>query len=270
MNRGTRLHQPARHQFLYKLEDRAGEPLHGTWHSQKIQPIRANRFLIEKIIRRRQRAQEDPKAKRASSRSEANAPECLVKWKGWPTKFNTWIPESDIADLNSIKKSTKPPHEFATKQLLSTVMANSETSFQITHPSNASSKLFPENRANSYGTKLYKTLDLGGGGECDWEVALVDIAFPHNWANILESTEIEMVLERIAKAQSGSDGGAAGSEVTSPSPMGMFTTPKGHYSSVHQIWAIMNSLYQKGLLSSSSTPFRAEKRVFPRIDTEYL
>ena len=140
-------------------------------------------------------------------------------------------------------------------------MANGETSFQITLPSNASSKLFPENRANSYRTKLYKTLDLGGGGESDWEVALVDIAFPHNWANILESTEIEMVLERIANGPPGSDGGAGGIEVTATSPMGMFTIPKGHYSSVQQLGAIMNSLYQKGLLSSS-TPSRAGKQEF--------
>ena len=54
---------------------------------------------------------------------------------------------------------------------------------------------------------------------------LVDIAFPHNWANILESTEIEMVLERIANGQTGSDGEAAAIEVTSSSTMGMFTIP---------------------------------------------
>ena len=107
--RGTRHHPLVRHQFLYKLEDRAGEPLHGTWNSQEIQPIRANRFLIEKVLRRRERAQVESKAKRVRSQSAVNERECLVKWKGWPAKFNTWIPESDIAELYStknIKKST--------------------------------------------------------------------------------------------------------------------------------------------------------------------
>ena len=99
-------------------------------------------------------------------------------------------------------------------------MAISEASFHIRHPRNASSKLFPENRANSYRTKPYKTLDLGGDGESEWEGALVDIGFPQNWPNILESTDIEMVLERIPNGQPGSDGRAAGIEVTPTSSMG--------------------------------------------------
>ena len=27
-------------------------------------------------------------------------PEVLVKWKGSPVKFNSWIPESDLQDIN--------------------------------------------------------------------------------------------------------------------------------------------------------------------------
>ena len=33
VKRGTQPHPSVHHQFLYKLEDRAGEPLHGTWNS---------------------------------------------------------------------------------------------------------------------------------------------------------------------------------------------------------------------------------------------
>ena len=64
-------------------------------------------------------------------------------------------------------------------------MANSENSFQITLASNAPVKLFPENRANSNRTKLYKTLDLAARGEGEWEVALADIAYLQNCENVL-------------------------------------------------------------------------------------
>ena len=142
-------------------------------------------------------------------------------------------------------------------------MANSENSFQITLPSNASVKLFPENRANSYRTKLFKTLDLGGGGESEWEVALVDIAYPQNWANVLESTDIEIILERVATSQAepgeGSSEGAGSEVVTATSTMGVFTIPKGHYSSVQQLGVIINNQYQRGLYTSS-TPSRAGKQ----------
>ena len=91
-------------------------------------------------------------------------------------------------------------------------------------------------------------------------MALVDIAFPHIWANILESTEIQIVLERITNAQTLCDSGAAGIEVASSSTMTMFRIQKGHYSTVPQLCAIMFRLYQKGLFRS--TPSRAGKQEF--------
>ena len=102
VKRGREPHRlpPVGHQFLYKLEDRDVEPLHGTWNSQEIQAIRGNRFLIEKIIRRREGSSApSSKDKRAGSRGADKQRECLVKWKGWPAKFNTWIPESDVEVL---------------------------------------------------------------------------------------------------------------------------------------------------------------------------
>ena len=44
--------------------------------------IAKNRFLIEKVNR-----------KRTNDKGEQ---EVLVNWKGWPVKFNTWIPASDL------------------------------------------------------------------------------------------------------------------------------------------------------------------------------
>jgi len=33
----------------------------------------------------------------------------LVKWKGWPNKFNTWIPESDIENLKHQRNKNISP-----------------------------------------------------------------------------------------------------------------------------------------------------------------
>lgn len=68
---------------VYKLADKSGENLSGSWYKEELQPISHNEYRIEKILR-----------KRKFKEGEGN--EALVKWKGWPAKFNTWIPESDI------------------------------------------------------------------------------------------------------------------------------------------------------------------------------
>ena len=57
------------------------EELKGSWYGGEVQEILKNRFLIE-VIR-----------KRTIDKGEQ---EVLVKWKGWPEKFNTWIPASDL------------------------------------------------------------------------------------------------------------------------------------------------------------------------------
>ena len=70
-----------------------------------------------------------------------------------------------------------------------------EDSFQITLPSNASLDLYPQNRPNSYKTKLAKPVKLGNGVTSDWEVALVDLQFPQNWPNVLEESELAIIVE---------------------------------------------------------------------------
>ena len=67
---------------LFKLIDNGGEELKGSWYPEEVQEIAKNRFLIEKVIR-----------KRTTKEGEQ---EVLVKWKGLPAKFNTWIPASDL------------------------------------------------------------------------------------------------------------------------------------------------------------------------------
>ena len=72
---------------VYKLEVRSGETIQGSWYPEEREPIGQNRYLVERIIRRRGQA---------NSTSEEEA---LVKWRGWPTKFNTWVPISDLQRL---------------------------------------------------------------------------------------------------------------------------------------------------------------------------
>ena len=67
---------------VFKLVDKGGEEVKGSWYPEEVQEIAKNRYLIEKVIRKR--------------KSKKGVKELLVKWKGWPAKFNTWVPESDL------------------------------------------------------------------------------------------------------------------------------------------------------------------------------
>ena len=42
-----------RRRTTYKLEDRSGEPLPGSWYREELLPITANRFMVERVLRRR-------------------------------------------------------------------------------------------------------------------------------------------------------------------------------------------------------------------------
>ena len=69
---------------VYKIEDLAGEPIAGSFYKEQLQKIQpTDEYIVEKIVNRRT----DPKTKRK---------EILVKWEGWPEKFNCWIPETNL------------------------------------------------------------------------------------------------------------------------------------------------------------------------------
>ena len=76
----SRIRHPKR---VYKLKDMTGEPIRGTFYKQDIQAAPEDEtYIIEKKIRKRKVGN--------------NPPEVLVKWKGWPAKFNSWIAESEL------------------------------------------------------------------------------------------------------------------------------------------------------------------------------
>ena len=73
----------AQNKRLYKIEDHNGENIDGTWYKEELQPIEENEYRIEKVLRKR-------------TNKSSGITELLIKWKGWPVKFNSWISEADI------------------------------------------------------------------------------------------------------------------------------------------------------------------------------
>ena len=66
----------------YKIVDLMGKEIKGTFYEQELQKAKQQTFRIEKIIRR------DNKKKMA-----------LVKWSGYPDKFNSWVSLKDLVDF---------------------------------------------------------------------------------------------------------------------------------------------------------------------------
>ena len=64
----------------YRVRDLMDEPIQGTFYEQQLQKTAQTKFRIEKILRRRRG-------------------QVLVKWKGYPDKFNSWHPASELEKL---------------------------------------------------------------------------------------------------------------------------------------------------------------------------
>lgn len=72
---------------LYTLKDYHNEPILGTFYQEELQKVRVNNdtvYKVEKVLRRRMRN---------------NRREVLVKWLGWPNKFNSWILQSHLKEI---------------------------------------------------------------------------------------------------------------------------------------------------------------------------
>ena len=67
--------------ITYKLKDLQEEEIKGTFYESELQKTEQQIYRIEKVI------------KKEKGRS-------LVKWKGYPDKFNSWVDNKDLIDLN--------------------------------------------------------------------------------------------------------------------------------------------------------------------------
>lgn len=77
----------------YKLKDYANEEIAGSFYQDEMQKVDVDEdtiYRIEKVIRRRNR--------------RGRGREVLVKWYGWPNKFNSWIPEADLQDYGQVPR----------------------------------------------------------------------------------------------------------------------------------------------------------------------
>ena len=72
---------------------------------------------------------------------------------------------------------------------------NTENEFQLTLPSKASITFAPDNKPANYTTTLPSPISLEG----EWEVALIDIQYPHNWMNITKDVYIIFLFDTTKK-----------------------------------------------------------------------
>ena len=67
---------------LYTIKDYNNDPIEGKFYAKELQKVTLDEntlYKVENIVRRRKN-------------------EVLVKWLGWPKKFNSWIPKSEVQD----------------------------------------------------------------------------------------------------------------------------------------------------------------------------
>ena len=74
--------------ITYIIEDLEGEKIEGTFYEPELQKTEQQIYRIEKVI------------------EEKNG-ESLVKWKGYPDKFNSWVNNKDLIDLSQLKNDDK-------------------------------------------------------------------------------------------------------------------------------------------------------------------
>ena len=81
---------------VYKIEDNEKEEIYGTFYEgelQRVLPDQKNQWIIENIIRERGQGTENHEA--------------WVKFKGWPTEYNRWIPYANTQTI--VEHSRKKP-----------------------------------------------------------------------------------------------------------------------------------------------------------------
>ena len=68
--------------MVYKLEDLAGEEIHGGFYREQLQRTDQEIYRIDRVVRKRKMAD--------------GTQESLVRWSGYPNKFDSWMPSEDV------------------------------------------------------------------------------------------------------------------------------------------------------------------------------
>ena len=78
--------QIPRHPPVYKLKDYDQEELSGTFYNEELQKVikEDDVYEVEKVLK---------------TRGTGKNKEVYVKWLGYPAKFNSWIPASEVKDI---------------------------------------------------------------------------------------------------------------------------------------------------------------------------
>ena len=78
--------QIPRHPPVYKLKDYDQEELSGTFYNEELQKVikEDDVYEVEKVLK---------------TRGKGKNKEVFVKWLGYPAKFNSWIPASEVKDI---------------------------------------------------------------------------------------------------------------------------------------------------------------------------
>ena len=88
-------HRTASNPFTYKLVDFTGEKIIGTFYESELSSVTASKnplYRIEKIIMQRKRK---------------GKVEYLVKWVGWPEKFNSYVTKKELSAIKLSKSRKK-------------------------------------------------------------------------------------------------------------------------------------------------------------------
>ena len=69
--------------LTYKIKDYSGEPIHGTFYEEELQKVTPNEYYkVEKILK--------------SRKIKSHPKEVLVRWLHWSSKYDSWVPATDI------------------------------------------------------------------------------------------------------------------------------------------------------------------------------
>ena len=74
----------------YYLKDLAGDKILGSFYEEYLVPFQPSDGAVFKI---------DPNHKDFKRKNIRGIPHIFVKWYGWPTKFNQWVPVNDVEHL---------------------------------------------------------------------------------------------------------------------------------------------------------------------------